>query len=351
MDDLLKLARPEILNLVPYSSARREYGGSGVFLNANENPYPKSSQQFIHRYPQPQPEKLRALLANLYQVKSDQLLMTRGSDEGIDLWLRSFCTAGKDAIIVCPPTYDMYSISAKIQHASTIAVPLTQSFELDLQGILDAWQPHCKLIFLCSPNNPTGNVYPAQDVLYLCEQLKNKAIIIVDEAYIEFSDKTSMVNHLAIHENLVVLRTLSKAFGMAGARCGVVLAHPQLIKLLEKVISPYPIATPIVDIILQELKPEHLVTIRNQIQKLKTERENLIQFLNQQPYVEKVWPSEANFVLLKVKDAQRLMTYCLDNNLIIRDRSHMLNLENCIRISIGTPDENQHLYTLLERYE
>lgn len=351
IDALLNLARPEILNLIPYSSARREHAAAGIYLNANENPYPKISQEHIHRYPQPQPEILRKRLADLYQVKPEQILMTRGSDEGIDLWLRTFCAAGKDSIMVCPPTYDMYSISAHIQHASVVFVPLTSSFDLDVDGVLSAWQPQCKLIFLCSPNNPVGNIYAAHDILSLCKALENKAIIIVDEAYIEFSDKPSISQYLNEYENLVVLRTLSKAYGMAGARCGVVLAHPQLIKLLEKVISPYPLATPVVNVILHELQAEHLNVMHDQVKKLKQARESMITFLNKLNYVEKIWPSEANFILLKVKNAKALVAFCAKQNIIIRDRSHMLGLDNCVRISIGLPEENKQLQTLLEYYE
>jgi histidinol-phosphate aminotransferase len=254
--------------------------------------------------------------------------------------------------MVCPPTYDMYSICAKIQHAHILSVPLIdESFDLDIDAILETWQPQCKLIFLCSPNNPTGNVYTAKDILHLCNAFKNKAMVIVDEAYIEFSDKPSMSQYLNNHDNLVVLRTLSKAYGMAGARLGAVMAHPELIALLSKVISPYPLARPIVDVVMHELQDEKLLQMEKQIKIVKDERESLIHFLKQLNYVEKVWESDANFVLLKVNNAEKLMNYCTDHNLIIRDRSNMLNLHNCVRISIGTEDENTHLKTLLERYE
>ncbi|MGA2654596.1 MAG: histidinol-phosphate transaminase [Gammaproteobacteria bacterium] len=353
IEDLLKLARPEIINLVAYSSARREHASPGIYLNANENPYQKASHQTLNRYPQPQPELLRVRLASLYQVELDQILMTRGSDEGIDLWLRAFCSAGKDAIMVCPPTYDMYELSAQIQGASIIKVPLMpETFALDVKKMLSTWNPQCKLIFLCSPNNPTGTVYASEDILSLCQQLKDKAIIIVDEAYIEFSDKPSMTQHLKEHDNLAVLRTLSKAYGMAGARCGVVLAHPMIIDILEKIISPYPLATPVIDIIIQELHEDRLQEIKNQIHKLKQSRNEMADFLKRLSYVEKVWPSETNFLLVKLnKNAKQLVNYCAEKNIIIRDRSHMLGLENCIRITIGLQEENKHLQTLLEQYE
>ncbi len=352
IENLLNLARPEIIRLVPYSSARREHAAAGVYLNANENPYPKKDTPHIHRYPQPQPELLRQRLADLYQVLPSQILMTRGSDEGIDLWLRSFCSAGIDSIMVCPPTYDMYALSAQIQHAHVLFVPLIPDiFQLDVKKMLETWDKHCKLVFLCSPNNPTGNTYTTADILSLCKQLQDKALIIVDEAYVEFSKHPSLTQFLNQYDNLVVLRTLSKAYGMAGARCGVVLAHEKLIKLLEKVISPYPIASPVIEIILKELQAEKLEKIQQQILLIKQARESLSAFLKNLSYVEKVWDSEANFILLKVKDAKALIAHCAAENIIIRDRSRMLNLGGCVRITVGTPEENQQLKNLLESFK
>jgi histidinol-phosphate aminotransferase len=348
IDKLLELARKEIQTLAPYSSARREYAKPGIYLNANESPYTKAGS--INRYPHPQPQDLRELLSKLYQVKSQQILMTRGADEGIDLWIRTFCAAGKDAIMVCPPTYDMYAICAKIQHAGIISVPLLQEcFALDLDHMLKAWTPQCKLIFLCSPNNPTGNMFSPESILYLCEHLKDKALIVVDEAYVEFSKTPSMSQYLDKYDNLVILRTLSKAYGMAGARCGVVLAHEKLIALLEKVISPYPLASPVIDVILRELQEDNVQQITQQISTIKSERENLIAFLEKQSFVEKIWPSEANFILLKVKNATTLIDHCAQHDIIVRDRSSMLGLSNCVRISIGLPEENVQLQQILSQ--
>ncbi len=351
IEDLLNLVRPEIKTLKAYSSARREHAGQGIYLNANENPYPKTSQASVNRYPQPQPEALRQRLANLYDINPSHILMTRGSDEGIDLWLRAFCTAGKDAIMICPPTYDMYALSAEIQNASVISVPLLpDNFALDVKSMMAAWQPHCKLIFLCSPNNPTGNVYHVDDMLAICEQLKNKAVVIVDEAYIEFADQPSMSKYLEQYPNLAILRTLSKAYGMAGARCGVILAHPKLIQILEKVISPYPLASPVIELILQELQADKLTQVQTQIKTLRHARDEFVGFLKKLPYVEKVWASDANFILFKVKDAQALITHCTAHNIIIRDRSFMFHLNNCVRISMGLPEENAKLMQLMEAF-
>lgn len=352
IEDLLNLVRPEIKTLKAYSSARREHAGLGIYLNANENPYPKTSQASVNRYPQPQPETLRQCLASLYEINPSHILMTRGSDEGIDLWLRAFCNAGKDAIMICPPTYDMYALSAEIQNAEVISVPLLpDNFGLDVKNMLAAWQPKCKLIFLCSPNNPTGNVYRIEDMLAICEALTNKAIVIVDEAYIEFADQPSMSKFLEQYPNLAILRTLSKAYGMAGARCGVILAHPQLIQILEKVISPYPLASPVIELILQELQADKLIQVQAQIKTLKKARDEFIELLEKFSFVEKVWPSDANFVLLKVKNAHALITHCAAHHIIIRDRSSMFHLNNCVRISMGLPEENLKLMKLMETFD
>jgi histidinol-phosphate aminotransferase len=351
IEDLLNLVRPEIKTLKAYSSARREHAAQGIYLNANENPYQKTSQASVNRYPQPQPELLRERLAALYHINPSHILMTRGSDEGIDLWLRAFCSAGKDAIMICPPTYDMYALSAEIQNAGVISVPLLpDNFALDVKSMMAAWQPHCKLIFLCSPNNPTGNVYSLTDMVSVCEQLKNKAIVIVDEAYIEFANQPSMSQFLEQYPNLAILRTLSKAYGMAGARCGAILAHPQLIKILEKVISPYPLASPVIELILQELQADKLIQVQAQIKALKQARDEFIIFLKKLSYVEKVWNSDANFILLKVKDAHALIAHCAAHDIIIRDRSFMFHLNNSVRISMGLPEENAQLMKLMEAF-
>lgn len=351
IESLLQLARPDILNLVGYSSARLEHGGAGLYLNANENPYPKQSSDTVHRYPQPQPELLRARLSQIYQVREEQILLTRGSDEGIDLWMRAFCTAGVDSIMVCPPTYDMYALCAAIQGANIISVPLhSEVFSLDIEKMLSAWQEHCKLICICSPNNPTGNSFRTEDILFICEQLKDKAIVIVDEAYIEFTASPSLSEFLDTYDNLVVLRTLSKAYGMAGARCGAVLAHPQLIQLIDKVISPYPLAAPVVEVISHELEDEKIAKVHKQIEQIKHNRETFSHFLHGLSYVEKVWPSDANFILLRVNNAKKLIAFCTSHHIIIRDRSHMLGLENCVRITIGTTEELAQLQNILEAY-
>lgn len=251
--------------------------------------------------------------------------------------------------MITPPTYGMYEISAKIQGARIIEIPLIQekSFALDNTAILNTWEPTTKLIFLCSPNNPTGNLLGKSAILSLCAALKNQALIIVDEAYVEFSDLPSLSAELSNYENLVVLRTLSKAYGLAGVRCGVALANSAIIELLKKIIAPYPISCPVIDTVINYLTTEQIATIKQQIVTLKRERDNLLAFLSNLPSVITVWPSAANFLLAKVNDAKTWLTTCLQYEIAIRDRSQMLGLTNCVRISVGTPEENQILKEIL----
>lgn len=348
MKFILDLARPEIREMTPYSSARREQMNGKVWLNANENPWSNSEDSF-NRYPEPQPQDLLNALAKLYHVIPEQLLVGRGSDEIIDLLLRVFCTAGKDAIMICPPTYGMYKIAAVIQNAGIVSVPLLkeQNFSLDMPAILQAWQPRIKLIFLCSPNNPTGNVFAEANVLSLCQQFSEKALIIVDEAYIEFSNAISLTKHINDYPNLVIMRTLSKSHGLAGVRCGSVIANPTVIQLLQKVIAPYPIPVPVAKIITEYLTPDNFIKMQQCVEQLKQQRKILENFLSTLPAVKKLWPSDANFLLMEVDDAELMMQQCQAYGIVIRDRSRDYGLKNCIRITIGTPEENQLLMKIL----
>ncbi len=342
-NDLLALARPEIVAMRAYRSARSEKAKGSIWLDANENPW---NDSLYNRYPEPQPHSLISDLSNLYGVKPEQVLVTRGSDEGIDLLVRLFCRAGQDQIMICPPTYGMYKVAAHIQGAAVIEVPLLkeQHFALNVASILEAWQPSIKLVFLCSPNNPTGNLLEVSDILLLCKKLDKKAIVIVDEAYVEFSMRDSLVKYLNEYSNLVVLRTLSKAYGLAGIRCGVTVANISIIQLLKKIIAPYPIPKPIVNIVSQEL---NIKTVANQINLIKQERDKLFDFLSQLPFVKKVWKSDANFLLFEVNDSKEILDICLANGIVLRDRSSELNLNNCIRVTIGSPCENTFLTVIL----
>ena len=350
-NELFSLMRPDILAMHAYSSARSEQNENQlqinkIWLDANENPWDSVLNKKYNRYPEPQPCSLIALLTSLYKINLEQILITRGSDEGIDLLVRLFCRAGQDHIMICPPTYGMYKVAATIQGARVVEIPLikTENFSLNLEAILKNWQPNIKLIFLCSPNNPTGNLLATSDILSICRQLKGKAIVVVDEAYIEFSMTDSLSKYLNDYSNLVILRTLSKAYGLAGIRCGATLANPGIIQALKKIIAPYPISRSVVDIAFQQL---NLNGINKQVALINQEKDKLFTFFSKLCFVKKTWESRANFLLFEVNDSQQVMEVCLKRGIVLRDRSHEYNLKNCIRATIGTPDENKFLMEVL----
>lgn len=349
-DPVLALVRPEILALAPYSSARKESSGGKVWLDANENPLtPHASAPRLNRYPEPQPTEVVARLSSLYGVQPDRVLVTRGSDEGIDLLLRAFCRAGVDSILTTPPTYGMYVVAAGIQGARVITVPLVREkdFALDADAVLRAVTPETKLVFLCSPNNPTGQLLDRDAVLKIVTTLATRAVVVVDEAYAEFSTEPSLVQELDTNANLVVLRTLSKAFGLAGARVGVTLASPQLIGVLQKIIAPYPIPAPVGRAALDALTPTAIAAARQSALDLVGERRRLTGLLVKLPHVRKIWPSDANFLLVEVTDSARVMSIARAAGLIIRDRSK--DVPNTVRITIGTRAENDFALDHLAR--
>lgn len=349
------LARPEIQALKAYSSARSLADDQGILLNANENPWPPagvpihtdSQEAALNRYPEPQPQALVARLAEIYQVSAQQLLLTRGSDEGIDLLVRAFCRAGKDAIAICPPCFGMYEIAAQIQAAAVERIPLKQErgFALDIQTLATS---SAKLIFLCSPNNPTGNLIPKDDIVQLCRQHAQDAIVVVDEAYIEFSPNSTLINDLDQLPNLVILRTLSKAWALAGARLGVLIAAPAIIRLLRKILPPYPLPKPTVNTVLKALNPESQLAMQARVQQLNQQREQLSQSLLRLPCVKRIYPSAANFLLIHVSDANAIMAAAMAAGIVLRNQSSQVGLENCIRISIGTAEENSALIQCLQ---
>ncbi len=351
VDSVLSLVRPEILALTPYSSARKESKGGRVWLDANENPKtpaaaapsaPPASEGWLklNRYPDPQPAALIAQLAVLYGVAPEQALVTRGSDEGIDLLLRAFCRAGQDAILITPPTYGMYAVSAAIQNARVLTVPLMRekNFALDADAVLQAVTPETKIVFLCSPNNPTGQLLERAAVLRLAQALGGRAVVVVDEAYVDFSGAPSLASEIGRHSNLVVLRTLSKAYGLAGARVGTTIAHPAVIGVLQKIIAPYPMPTPVLQAALAALSPNGLAAATESVRTLVEERQRLAAALVNLPVVKRVWPSDANFLLIEVTDSARVMTAGRAAGVIWRDRGK--DVANTIRITVGTAAEN-----------
>jgi len=351
-DPVLSLLRPEILALAPYSSARKESSGGRIWLDANENPLtPSAGKPLLNRYPEPQPAELIAQLAAYYAVAENNILVTRGSDEGIDLLLRAFCRAGQDAILITPPTYGMYAVSAAIQNARVVTVPLLaeKNFSLDPTAVLAAITPSVKLVFLCSPNNPTGALLARDEVVRLVQALLGKAIVVVDEAYLEFAGSPSLTRELAGNPNLVILRTLSKAFGLAGIRCGVTIASPALIGVLQKIIAPYPVPTPVLQAALAAMTAEGLTAARRSGQSLIAERIRVAARLATLPCVRRLWPSDSNFILFEVTDSARVMSATRAVGVVLRDRSRDYGLTNCVRMTIGTPEENNAALEVIAR--
>ena len=346
-----KLARPELLKLNGYSSARSEAGIAPIILNANENPYPAiigEADWQINRYPPPQPEVVIKQLSKLYSVTNEQIMVTRGSDEGIDLLIRSFCTAGDDRVVYCPPTFGMYSVSAGIQNALLEAVELSSDdWQLNIQAIVAA-QP--KVVFLCNPNNPTGHLLKTTNIEMLCETLSEQALVIVDEAYIEFANHNSMASKLHQYSNLIVLRTLSKAWGMAGLRCGAILANAPIISFLRKIMAPYPLSIATQKLVEKALQPDHQAIVTQQVRQLCNERDQLADQLQSLDAIERCWPSYTNFLLVNVENAERLVLAAAEDGILLRNQSNQPGLNNCVRISIGTPEENQQVLTFFENY-
>jgi histidinol-phosphate aminotransferase len=346
MNAVVTLARPEIVTLKPYSHAA--WLPSLTRLHANEAPWRPADDTTaagLNRYPEPQPRALIERLGQLYGVADSGVLATRGSDEAIDLLSRIYLRAGVDAIMQCTPTFGMYQVAARIQGAQVIEVPLDRSrgWALDPERLLAAWRPNIKLVYLCSPNNPTANLLDSAALEAICAALDGKAIVVIDEAYVEWSRSSSLVPWLKRFSTLAILRTLSKAHALAGARIGALLAHPALIELARRVIPPYSLAQPTVEAALRALAPPELAAGQARLEGLLAEREYLARGLVASPCVERVWPSDANFLLIDCRAADRFMSSALDGGMIVRDlRTHPL-LPRSLRVSVGTRAHNDAL--------
>ena len=350
------LARPEIVAMKPYSSARKEAPGVGILLNANEAPHALlDDQDSLNRYPEPQPDQLLARLARLYDVPEEWILVTRGSDEGIDLLTRVFCRAGQDAILHCPPNFGMYKIAAQTQGAEVISVSRKSrdGFQLDQQAVLDAigQNDSIKLVFLTSPNNPTGDLIETEFLERLLNITRDKAIVVMDEAYAEFCDQPSASVLIEDHENLVVLRTLSKAWAAAGLRCGSVLAQPAIISLLRRVIAPYPLPSPVVELALRMLEDDVLEKQAALLLELKSNKQSLLHELNRLTRIREIIPGEANFVLIRVDEPDELLSFCAASGVIIRGFPADPLLRNYVRISVGTMEDINALASVLQQWE
>lgn len=346
MIDILKLARPDILTLTPYQHAAWE--PTLERMHANEMPWRASddaSHAGLNRYPEPQPDELIAHLAKLYGVAPQQLLAGRGSDEGIDLVVRAFCRAGVDSVLISPPTFGMYKVSARIQGAGIVEVPLIKerNFAFDADAVVAAWREGIKLVFICSPNNPTGGLVERKAIESVCERLEGKALVVLDEAYIEFAHTDSFISQLGRYQNLVILRTLSKAYALAGARCGALIAHPEIVSLLARVITPYALPTQTIENVLKFTDTQHQADAKQRIETILKERARLADHLRRLPAIRRVWPSDTNFLLIECVDADQVLRAATSVGIIIRDPRSQPALANCLRISVGTPEQNERL--------
>ena len=342
--DLQKLVRSHIADLQPYSSAREEFyadDGDVVYLDANENPFDNG----VNRYPDPQQRKLKEVIARGRGVAANQLLLGNGSDEVLDLIFRAFCTPNKDNVIVMPPTYGMYKVLANINCVSLDEVPLNIDFQLVTKYILNQISSQTKAIFLCSPNNPSGNSFRREDILTLLQSFTG--LVVVDEAYIDFSTQKSLTAELPSYPNLIITQTLSKAYGLAGIRLGICIASEEIINILNKIKPPYNINSLTQERAISAL--EDWDTTQRQITQLIAERKGLFAQLEKISFVEKVYPSDANFLLVRVDDANKRYAQLIQNNIVVRNRSKQVGCENCLRFSVGTPQENQILIETLNR--
>ncbi|QEC45371.1 histidinol-phosphate transaminase [Pseudobacter ginsenosidimutans] len=344
LDDLL---RPNIKNLVPYSSARDEFKGeASIFLDANENAYGSPLTKWYNRYPDPLQLKVKDKLSEVKGVPAGNIFIGNGSDECIDILIRAFCEPGKDNIIICPPTYGMYEVSANINDVYIKKVPLTADFQLDLPAIEEAVDDNTKIIFLCSPNNPTGNSLNREDL----EVILNNywGIIALDEAYINFSRFRSFTQELEDYPNLVVMQTLSKAWGLAALRVGLAFASEPIINVMNKVKPPYNINQASQELTLKAL--EEVGMVNDMIREIVTQRGVLETELAKLPVVQKIYPSDANFLLVRVTDAKGIYKYLADKGVVVRDRSSVTLCEGCLRITVGTEAENKALLAYLQSY-
>lgn len=356
-----ELARPEIVAMKPYSSARSEAPATGILLNANEAPWPLIEDPFarafevgqLNRYPEPQHGHLVARLAELYDLPESHVLLSRGSDEGIDLLVRVFCRAGQDAILDNPPGFGMYRIAAQTQDADVIDIPRDpESLGLDTEGILQAvgGEAPPRIVFLTSPANPTGDLVEPEFLKVLLKACKERCIVVIDEAYAEFTDAPSFCGQVQQNEHLVVLRTLSKAFASAGLRCGAVLAQPEVIALLRRINPPYPLATPVLSLALRLFDSEVRSRQKLMLRELEKNKRLLLETMDGRPFIERIWPGEANFVLLRIVDANELLEHCDRFGITIRSFPGTPLLENCVRITVGSRQEIERLADAFDAY-
>lgn len=339
------LVRPEIRRLSAYPACAAP--GKSIRMNANEAPVSVGSglQDGLNRYPALRPAVLTQRMAAWYGVSADNVLATRGSSEGIDLLFRAFCSAGRDEVLLTPPAFEMYRIYASIQGAGIVDVPLQpdRDFSVNTDALLSACNEQTKLVFLCSPNNPAGPLIPSRQILEIVEARAGKSVVVVDEAYIEFSDVDSLAPLVTRYDNLVVLRTLSKALALAGARCGAVIAQAGLISLLDGILAPYALSSPVIAAAEHALTGGQLSAARESIRMTVAERQRLRCELETCNAVEQIWPSEANFLLVRFRDLGKVRNIIADEKIVIRTFTGDPILQNCARITVASPTDNDRL--------
>jgi len=342
------LLRENIRKIKPYSTARDEYTGVAlVNLDANENPYGSIGNTKNNRYPDPYQNKLKSLISEIKKIPTSQLFLGNGSDEAIDLLYRAFCNPGVDNVIICPPTYGMYEVSAATQDATCIKVDLTSEYELQPELILNSTNKLTKIIWLCSPNNPTGNLLQTNHIEMLLTQFNG--IVVIDEAYIDFANEPSWITRLEEFPNLVVLQTFSKAWGLANIRLGMMFASESIISVINKIKLPYNINGMVQEFAYKTIR-ENAAEKDQMVKDILDQRDKLSQAIMQIAGVQKVYKSDANFILVKINNAHTIYTYLVDQGVIVRDRSSVKLCENSLRITVGTEDENALLLEKLTQY-
>ena len=347
MVDIKKLVRPHIRELNAYSSARDEYkGGKGIFLDANENPLGSTSRKSYNRYPDPYQKSLKKAIGKLKNIAPDKIFLGNGSDEAIDLLIRIFCHPNQDSVIVMPPTFEMYEVAARINQNEVISVQLTSDYQIDKEKVLKAINPTTKIIFICSPNNPTGNKMDRESIQEIVE--KFNGIVVIDEAYIDFSNDPGCFDLLYKYNHVIILQTFSKAWGLAGLRLGMAFADKEIIELLNKVKPPYNVNRATQSLALKAIKKVEFKDFM--VQQLLAERKILNLELSNLDIVERVYPSDSNFFLVRFRDADKVYKYLLKNEVIVRNRSNVVLCNNALRITVGNEKENDALITVLKKY-
>ena len=341
MSRITPLVRPNIAALTPYSTARDEYDGPiGIFLDANESPY----ENGYNRYPDPHQAELKARIGGIKGIPVKNLFLGNGSDEAIDLVFRIFCEPGKDNAVIMAPSYGMYGVAAAINDVSVRSVRLDADFNLDSEALLGACDECTKVIFLCSPNNPSGNAFEAEQLLDICDRFPG--VVVVDEAYVDFSGKGTLAKEATARDNLIVLQTLSKARAMAGLRIGLAISSTETIRLMSMVKYPYNLSRAAMEKAFSFLENQ----IDNEVNTIVSERKRLGSVLPRFPFVQRVFPSDANFILVRVDDADALYDYLLGKGIIVRNRTRVPGCAGCLRLTVGLPAENEALLNALDSY-